>query len=49
MIIKRDFIYSPKGTSRPLHIYLPDNYFESDQRYLLQQEAIHYQLYKKLN
>ena len=33
MIIKRDFIYSPKGTSRPLHIYLPDNYFDSDKRY----------------
>ena len=33
MIIKRDFIYSPKGTSRPLHIYLPDNYFESGKRY----------------
>lgn len=33
MIIKRDFIYSPKGTNRPLHIYLPDNYFETDERY----------------
>ena len=33
MIIKRDFIYTPKGTNRPLHIYLPDNYFESVQRY----------------
>ena len=33
MIIKRDFIYTPKGTSRPLHIYLPDNYFDSDNRY----------------
>ena len=33
MIIKRDFIYTPKGTNRPLHIYLPDNYFESDERY----------------
>ena len=33
MIIKRDFIYTPKGTSRPLHIYLPDNYFESEKRY----------------
>ena len=33
MIIKRDFIYSPKGTSRPLHIYLPEHYFDSDKRY----------------
>ena len=33
MIIKRDFIYSPKGTNRPLHIYLPDDYFESEERY----------------
>lgn len=33
MIIKRDFIYTPKGTNRPLHIYLPNNYFESEQRY----------------
>lgn len=33
MIIKRDFIYSPKNANRPLHIYLPDNYFESEQRY----------------
>ena len=33
MIIKRDFIYSPKGTNRPLHIWLPEGYYESDQRY----------------
>ena len=33
MIIKRDFIYTPKGTNRPLHIYLPDNYFETEERY----------------
>ncbi len=33
MIIKRDFIYSPKGTNRPLHICLPDHYFESEERY----------------
>ena len=33
MIIKRDFIYTPKGTNRPLHIYLPDNYFETQNRY----------------
>ena len=33
MIIKRDFIYTPKGTNRPLHIYLPEGYFESEERY----------------
>lgn len=33
MIIKRDFIYTPKGTNRPLHIYLPDSYFETQDRY----------------
>ena len=33
MIIKRDFIYSPKGTNRPLHIYLPDDYYQSEERY----------------
>lgn len=33
MIIKRDFIYSPKGTNRPLHIYLPDEYYQSQERY----------------
>lgn len=33
MIIKRDFIYTPKGTNRPLHIYLPNDYFESGERY----------------
>ena len=33
MIIKRDFIYTPKGTNRPLHIYLPDHYFETEARY----------------
>ncbi len=33
MIIKRDFIYTSKGTNRPLHIYLPEDYFESDARY----------------
>lgn len=33
MIIKRDFIYTPKGTNRPLHIYLPNSYFETDSRY----------------
>lgn len=33
MIVKRDFIYTPKGMNRPLHIYLPDHYFEADERY----------------
>jgi len=33
MIIKRDFIYSPKGTNRPLHIYLPNDYYETEERY----------------
>lgn len=33
MIIKRDFIYSPNGKNRPLHIYLPDDYHETDERY----------------
>lgn len=33
MIIKRDFIYTPKGRNRPLHIYLPEGYYESDARY----------------
>ena len=33
MIIKRDFDYSPKGKNRPLHIYLPDNYYESNESY----------------
>ena len=33
MIIKRDFVYSPKNEIRTLHIYLPDNYNESYQQY----------------
>lgn len=33
MIVKRDFIYTPKGKNRPLHIYLPDDYEESQDRY----------------
>ena len=33
MVIKRDFIYTPKGKNRPLHIYLPDDYEETDERY----------------
>ena len=31
MVIKRDFPYY--GANRPLHIYLPDNYYETDERY----------------
>lgn len=33
MVIKRDFIYTPKGKNRPLHIYLPEGYYESQERY----------------
>ena len=33
MIVKRDFIYSPKGVNRPLHIYLPLGYCGSQERY----------------
>ena len=33
MIIKRDFIYTPKGANRPLHIWLPDDYHISQERY----------------
>ena len=33
MVVKRDFIYTPKGKNRPLHIYLPDDYETSGKRY----------------
>ena len=33
MLIKRDFIYTPKGKNRPLHIWLPDDYETSGKRY----------------
>ena len=33
MIIKRDFIYTPKGKNRPLHIWLPEGYEQSEERY----------------
>ena len=33
MIVKRDFIYTPNGKNRPLHIYLPDDYHDTDMRY----------------
>ncbi len=33
MIVKRDFIYTPKGAVRPLHIWLPEDYDSSDEHY----------------
>ena len=33
MIVKRDFIYSPKGKNRPLHIWLPEDYSTSGKSY----------------
>lgn len=33
MIVKRDFLYSPNGKNRPLHIYLPDDYDQTEERY----------------
>lgn len=33
MIIKRDFLYTLKNANRPLHIWLPNDYFESRERY----------------
>jgi len=33
MIIKRDFLYTPKGTNRPLHIHLPDDYYLTQEHY----------------
>ena len=33
MIVKRDFIYTPKNASRPLHIWLPDDYHDTDEHY----------------
>lgn len=33
MIQKRDIIYTPNGKSRTLHIYLPDDYEASQERY----------------
>ena len=33
MIVKRDFLYTPKGQVRPLHIWLPDNYHDTDGYY----------------
>lgn len=33
MIEKRDILFTPKGQTRTLHIYLPDDYNTSDERY----------------
>ncbi len=33
MIVKRDCYYPPAGQNRRLHIYLPDDYYESSERY----------------
>ena len=33
MNIKRNCDYTPKGVNRPLHIYLPDSYNDSLERY----------------
>ena len=33
MIVKREFLYTPKGKNRILHIYLPQSYGTTEQRY----------------
>ena len=33
MVIKRDIWFAPAGKNRTLHIYLPDNYYHSQERY----------------
>ena len=33
MVIKRNFIYTPKGKNRPLHIWLPEGYSDTEARY----------------
>lgn len=33
MIIKRNFLFTAVGKNRPLHIYLPDNYEQTEERY----------------
>ena len=35
MIVKRDFLYTPTGKNRPLHIWLPEEYDQSEERYPL--------------
>ena len=32
MTEKRDVLFTPAGEMRRLHIYLPDGYYESDER-----------------
>ena len=32
-VVKHDFVFTPKGKDRRLHIYLPAGYDESDERY----------------
>ena len=33
MVIKRDIYYPPADSNRKLHIYIPGNYYQSDERY----------------
>ena len=33
MIVKHDFLFPPKSANRPLHIWLPDNYYETEEHY----------------
>ena len=33
MIVKRSFLYPPKNADRPLHIWLPEGYYDTDERY----------------
>lgn len=33
MVIKQDCIYTPNGQNRRLHIWLPEDYYEGDERY----------------
>ncbi|MDO4460316.1 MAG: alpha/beta hydrolase-fold protein [Clostridia bacterium] len=33
MIIKRDIFFTPKNENRKLHIYLPNDYYNTDERY----------------
>lgn len=33
MLIKRDMLFTPAGKNRPLHIFLPDGYDRSEERY----------------
>ena len=33
MVVKHDFTYTPNGKNRPLHIYLPDDYYRTSEHY----------------